>query len=151
MLFFNIKLSNVKLIAVYTAVLTGVLLLALILFVKIGEGRKPEVEIDEDFSSPASYITSFGATVDETALRVDEVTVPLEFGEVYTSYNNLQKSQGFDLERYKGKTLKRYTYPVTNYPDKSQSVFAEVLVYEGIIVAADIYSTDADGFMSALK
>ncbi len=150
MLFLNVKIPSFRrwLLWFFVAVVTVILLIALL------KGTQPTVtstvNISDEFS-PADYITSFGPEVDASALRVDEVTVPSEFSEVYISYNNIQKSQGFDLEKYKGVTLKRYTYPVTNYPDETQSVYVEVLVFDGVVVAADIYSTDSDGFISALK
>ncbi len=150
MLFLNFKVTNFsRFVIPFAVVITAVVLL----FYCFNDSRQnvtTSIHINEDFS-PATYISSFGPEVDTSKLKVDEVTVPQEFGEVYTSYNNIQKSQGFDLEKYKGKTLKRYTYPVTNYPDGSKFVFAEVLVFEGVIVAADIYSTESGGFISALK
>lgn len=150
MLFLNFKIPSLKRCVLVFAVVTVAVVLLFCCFKGSYQRAETTVHIDEDFS-PAAYISSFGPEVDISKLRVDEVTVPQEFGDVYTSYNNIQKSQGFDLEKYKGKTLIRYTYPVTNYPDGSKFVFAEVLVFEGVIVAADIYSTESGGFISALK
>ena len=55
------------------------------------------------------------------------------------------------MEEYKGCTLSRYTLKVTNYSDNTKEVFAEVLTYNQRVVAADIYCTDSDGFITALK
>ena len=101
MLFLNLKLSDFKRIALYSAVLIAFAVLALIAIVKT-KNIEERATYEEEIFSPASYITSFGVAIDESALRVDEIKVPTEFGEVYTSYNNLQKSQGFNLEKYKG-------------------------------------------------
>ena len=150
MLFLNFKVTSFKrFIFIFAVIITAIVLL-LYCLKNSRQNVTTAIHINEEFS-PAAYISSFGPEVDVSRLRVDEVTVPQEFSDVYISYNNIQKSQGFDLEKYKGKTLKRYTYPVTNYPDGSKFVFAEVLVLDGVIVAADIYSTDSDGFISALK
>ena len=77
--------------------------------------------------------------------------MPYEFGEVYTSYNSIQKEQGFDLSQLKGETLTRYTAQVNNYPNSDDDVFVEVLVYNKLIVGADIYSVSSNGFIVALK
>lgn len=97
----------------------------------------------------ATYLKSFDVDCDE--FHVDEITVPHEFGEVYSSYNSIQKEQGFDLSEYKGKTLTRYTAKMNNYPDSNGDIFAEVLVYNKLIVGADIYSVSSNGFIVALK
>lgn len=94
------------------------------------------------------YLESFGLQLGE--FTADSITVPYEFNEVYTDYNNIQQSQGFDLSEYKGKTVNRYTFTVLNYPDV-QDVFAEVLIYNKTVIGADIYSTAVDGFISPLK
>lgn len=104
-----------------------------------------------DSFSVADYIASFGIETDESTCVIDEVIVPTEFNDVYENYNAIQKEQGFDLALYKGKTLSRYTLEVTNYTEKEKDVFAEVLTYRGKVVAADIYCTNAEGFILPLK
>ena len=42
---------------------------------------------------------------------------------------DFQQEQGFDLTQYGGKAVKRYVYPITNYPGGSQDYCATVLVY----------------------
>lgn len=96
-----------------------------------------------------NYLTSFELELGE--MTVDKIFVPYEFNDVYINYNLIQQSQGFDLSDFKGKDLTRYTAQITNYPDFSGDVFAEVLVFNKKIVGADIYSTAADGFIVALK
>ena len=62
-------------------------------------------------------------------------------------YNDLQKSQGFDLEEYAGKTVERYTFRLNNYPEVKSEVFANVLVFNGKIIGGDICTAALDGFM----
>ena len=64
------------------------------------------------------------------------------------SYNDLQRSQGFDLTRYCGQTLSRYTYVVTNYPDASLPCQADLYVCDGVLAAGDIVCTGENGFIS---
>ena len=77
--------------------------------------------------------------------------IPAEFDSVLDRYNSLQMDQGLDLSKYKRKTLTRYTYQVTNYPDYEGTVYANLLVYRNKVVAGDLCSASADGFVSPLS
>ena len=59
-----------------------------------------------------------------------EVCVPETFDNVYLGYNEMQKEQGLNLAKYKGKTVTRYTYKVENYPDYEGTVYLSLLVYK---------------------
>ena len=63
----------------------------------------------------------------------------------------MQKKQGLDLEKYKGKTAKRYSYVVTNYPGVPEGVRANMVVYNDKIIAGDICSLELDGFMHGFQ
>ena len=102
----------------------------------------------ESSDSVREYVESFGIETGE--MTVDEIIVPYEFSNVYKNYNEVMLSQGFDLEEYKGKTLKRYTFDVLNHP-LGKGVFTEVLLYADTVVGADIYSVYYNGFMEGLK
>lgn len=78
------------------------------------------------------------------------ITIPTVWGDVYENYNKLQKSQGYDLSLFKGVTVTQYTYTVTNYPT-DEVVLIHLLVYDGVIIGADVMSTAMDGFMKGLK
>lgn len=67
-----------------------------------------------------------------------------------TIYNDLQKSQGFDLEKHKGKTVKRFSFKIENYPDVAEDVFADILFSDGEIIGGDICTRSLDGFMEGL-
>ena len=68
-------------------------------------------------SDRLAFIEQFGWKVDATPLETVEVSIPEEFDKVYLGYNEMQKEQGLGLTKYKGKTVTRYTYNVTNYPE----------------------------------
>lgn len=149
MFIINLKFSLARIVALLIAV-TALFIATVAISLERFENKAVSATITEGFSA-YDYICSFGPTVDQSGLMTDEIVVPKNFNDVYNSYNEIQKSQGFDLAKYKGCTLVRYTYPVTDYPDKEQTVFAEILTYNDIVVGADIYSTSVDGFISALK
>ena len=65
-------------------------------------------------------------------------------------YNDLQKSQGFDLETCCGKQVTRYTYTVTNYPQRPDGVQLNLYICEDLPVAGDVVCTGTDGFQDTL-
>lgn len=100
-----------------------------------------------------AYLAQYGWTVNPEPAETKEIVVPETFGDVYTNYNNIQLEQGFDLTDYQGKTVKRWTYTVKNYPgyEEQECILANLLVSDGKIVGGDICSTELDGFMHTLK
>ena len=98
-----------------------------------------------------AFLTSFGWDVESTPLAIEEVTIPKEFDDPYSSYNELQKYQDCDLTKYKGKTVKRYTYAVRNHPTGEQGVCANLLVYKNRIIGGDVCSSNFEGFMHGFE
>lgn len=92
------------------------------------------------------FLTQYGYTVEAEPIENCEVTIPKEFDKVFAAYNELQKTEGLDLSRYKGKTVTRYTYKVTNYEGYSDTVYANLLVYKNKVIGGDICSADPHGF-----
>lgn len=136
-----------------TVVLTLALLVIFFLSLYVGYSQEYKTTENSYFCNNtddiAMYLSSFN--IDFGEFQIDEITVPYEFSDVYSSYNLIQKEQGFDLTEYKGKTLTRYTANVKNYPDFDDDVYVEVLVYDKLIVGADIYSVSLNGFIVGLK
>ena len=97
-----------------------------------------------------AYLVSLGWKVNEQPIETLSVTLGETLEEPYLSYNDLQLSQGFDLTRYCGQTLSRYTYVVTNYPDASLPCQADLYVCGGVLAAGDIVCTGENGFMAGL-
>lgn len=97
-----------------------------------------------------SYLTSLGWQVDEKEEKKN-IVIPSVFNDVYNDYNDIQKSQGFDLENYKGKKAVLYSYSIRNY-NGSDNVKADLIVYNGSLIGSDLCDSDAqDGFLIALK
>lgn len=93
------------------------------------------------------FLSQFGWTVQEEPDEILEVVIPKEFDEVYQQYNEIQKAQGCDLEKYAGKRCKRYSYNITNYPDHPENIHGNLIVYNGKIIGGDVCSLELDGFM----
>ncbi len=96
------------------------------------------------------YLSSYGWQVKEEPLATQELLVPQEMDDSYDEYLALQSAQGFDLTKYAGKRLKRYTYEVTNYPTGEAGVQANLLIYKNTVVGGEVLSPQLDGFLHGL-
>ncbi|MBR5528614.1 MAG: DUF4830 domain-containing protein [Clostridia bacterium] len=98
-----------------------------------------------------SFIHSFGIEVNAEPIERFATKIPSDFDSVYEEYNNIQKAQGLDLSKYKGKKVTRYTYEVTNYPKDSGGVPAQVylnlIIYKDRVIGGDMSSPDGGGFV----
>lgn len=97
-----------------------------------------------------AYLEAHGWLVAQEPLAVEELLIPKEMGSEYADYLALQSSQGFDLAKYAGKAVKRYTYQVLNYPTGEQGVQVSLLIYKNTVVAADVLSPALNGFIHGL-
>lgn len=102
-------------------------------------------------SDRINFISQFGWEVKEPPVEEVEVTVPESFDKVYLGYNEMQKEQGLNLSKYKGKTVTRYTYEVTNYPDYDGTVYISLLVYKDKVIGGDVCSADVNGFVHGFE
>ncbi len=111
---------------------------------------KEKINISDN-GSIVEYIESFGWCVEKEPIEKELVFIPSQFNDVYLGYNKIQKEQGFNLEKYKGEEVYRYTYKVTNYSDKDNVRLNLLIEKNGRIIGGDICSTELNGFMEAFK
>ena len=97
------------------------------------------------------FLRDFGWEVNTSPTESSQVRIPKEQSQVYERYNALQKSQGYDLSQYAGKTVMRYVYKVNNYPGATEPVYATLLVYKNQIIGGDITDTSAKGAIQGLR
>ena len=153
MFVYSIRSSTIKFIC--AIVLSVAVLITLVALVPtysplaVGTGTSVSVSYSgiKDNSDRLEFISQFGWEVDATPIEEVEVTVPAEFDKVYLGYNEMQKEQGLNLAKYKGKTVTRYTYNVTNYPDYEDTVYISLLVYKDKVIGGDVCSADVNGFV----
>ena len=97
------------------------------------------------------FLAGFGWETTAEPEETVAVSVPEEFDGAFAEYAELQLSQGFSLESFKGKTLTRYTYGVTNYGGEPEgSVKANLLMSGTTVVGGDVCSVRSDGFIHGL-
>ena len=169
MFIYSFKASSIKFFGILCIALAS--LIALIAFVPAYAGEQsngggvavgaPETETGVTVSvrydkvktadDAASFLSQFGWVVDAGSAETKEVTIPAQFDKVFAGYNELQKSQGLDLSKYKKKDVTRYTFTVTNYKEYEGTVYANVLTYRGRVIAGDICSADVSGFIHGFE
>jgi hypothetical protein len=142
MLVMTAKLSKKKIALIFTAV---VLLIAAIVVIFSGGSTatvSPNVSSND---ARVEFLKGFGWDVTTSPVESGQVKVPQNASQIFERYNALQKSQGYDLTEYAGKTVMRYVYEVKNYPGATEPVYATVLVYKDKIIGGDITDTSAKG------
>lgn len=98
-----------------------------------------------------AFLKSFGWDVTTSPVESSQVRVPETSSEVFDRYNALQKSQGYDLSTYAGKTVMRFVYKINNYPGATEPVYATLLVYKNQIIGGDVTDTAAKGVVRGFK
>ena len=97
------------------------------------------------------FLKDFGWDVAASPVESGQVKIPESSDGVFGRYNALQKSQGYDLSQYAGKTVMRYVYKIRNYPGAKDPVYATLLVYKDQIIGGDVTDTSAKGVIRGLK
>ena len=161
MFILTVKGQNLKLyLSVFISVLAVILVIGLVpastsstdtaeateTIKKIKENDFENVKTNKD---RVNFLKKYGWDVEEEARAVEQVIIPVTFDPIYEKYNELQVGEGLDLEKYKGKTVKRYTFLVNNY-EYDGTVLANLLIYKNKVIGGDISSADLDGFVHGL-
>ena len=97
-----------------------------------------------------AFIAQFGIEVSGDPKEEMEFRVPGKLEGVLADYNELQKSQGLDLSKYKNKRVTRYTYEIDGLGDYPGPVCVNLIVFRNKIVACDVSSADPTGFIEPL-
>lgn len=152
MILLTINAKKIKLfIFIKFIVIVIALIVMAIIFSNKVEQNTPQATDYSYNNARILYLNHCGWDVDTEPITEKIVTIPYEFNQKYTEYNNLQKQQGFDLEEFKGKKVVIYTYNVKNYRNSLENVCASVIIYKDEIVGGEIYQRELDGFMHGLR
>ena len=148
MMFMTAKVDAKK-IAIILAAIAGVILAFILLF---GGDDSAQTAAGNLASNDArvEYLMGLGWEVHASPVESGQVRIPKESTEVYDRYNDLQKMQGFDLTNFAGKTVMRYVYKVTNYPNSTEPVYATLLIYKNQVIGGDITDTAPNGAIRGL-
>lgn len=94
------------------------------------------------------FLADLGWDVTASPTESMQVRIPRASTEVFDRYNELQKSHGYDLSKYAGKTVMRYVYQINNYPGATEPVYATILLHKDRIIGGDITDTAPGGKIS---
>lgn len=93
--------------------------------------------------SPENYLKKLG--YEFTLVDEKKIKIPNSFGENMQQYNELQKSQGFDLKKFSGKVCVQKRYLVDSESeennktnDETKKYVANLIVYENNVVGGDV-------------
>ena len=149
MLVMTAKVDKKKIAIIATAVIVAIVGLLLLFG---GGDSTPTVSTNvSNNDARVAFLKSFGWDVTTTPIESSQVRIPAEAFEVFDRYNALQKSQGYDLSAYAGKTVMRYVYKINNYPNATEPVYATLLVYKNQIIGGDVTDTSAKGVVRGFQ
>ena len=97
------------------------------------------------------FLRDFGWDVTTSPVESGRVKIPKDSSEVFDRYNALQKSQGYDLNKFVGKSVMRYVYKINNYPGAKEPVYATLLVHKNEIIGGDVTDSSATGHIRGFK
>ena len=132
-------------------VAAAALIVALILLFGGKDAEPTATNAVSNNDARVQFLKSFGWDVTTSPTESSQVRIPEENTEVYDRYNALQKSQGYDLSQYAGKTVMRYVYKINNFPGATEPVYATLLVYKNQIIGGDVTNTAAKGAVQGFK
>lgn len=145
------KVSKTKLAAAVTLLIAAVVLVAVLAAAKTAAPQEPDAMNGETNDARVAFLAQYDWQVNAEPVQTQTVKIPAEDSEVFTRYNELQKSQGFDLTQYAGQQATRYVYEILNYPDSDSPVYATVFVLNGRIIGGDVTDTAPEGKMQGFK
>ena len=149
MLVMTAKVDKKKIAIVLAAVL-GLILGMILLFG--GSDSTPTASTSvANNDARVAFLKSFGWEVTTSPKESSQVRIPNSASEVFDRYNALQKSQGYDLSQFAGKTVMRYVYQINNYPGATEPVYATLLIYKNQIIGGDITDTSAKGVIRGFQ
>lgn len=142
------KLSVLILVAVFT-VIGAVIAVSNDKTASVGNFNKVPLNA-QTHEERKNFFAFFGWEISDEPLEVKETVIPREFDETYNKYNELQKTQNFNLEKYKNTRVKSWSYEILNYPGYENSdgiIRGNLLTCNGVIIGGDICSIELGGFM----
>ena len=143
MMVMTAKVNLKKVLLALAAV--AALVLALIVLLGGGKSTQTSAPAVSDNDGRVNFLKGFGWEVTTSPVESSQVKIPSESSPVFERYNNLQKSQGYDLSKFAGKKVMRYVYEIRNFPGATEPVYATLLVYKNQVIGGDVTDTSAHG------
>ena len=135
---------NLKKIALILGAIAAVIVGLILLLGGRGEAQTTSAAVSNN-DARVKFLTDLGWEVTTSPAESSQVRIPENATEVFDRYNQLQKSQGYDLTQYAGKSVMRYVYKINNYPGAAEPVYATLLVYKNQVIGGDVTNSAPDG------
>lgn len=155
MFIYTVKASSLKFFAL---LLASVAVLAALIAVipeydEVGDAALASVDYADVKTNEdrINFISGFGYEVEKDTYITENVTIPESFDSAYAKYNDIQRSQGLNLKKYKGKNATRYSYYVKNYDGYDGKVLITLLVYKDRVIGGDVTGIDGEGFVHGFE
>lgn len=150
MMVMTAKVDIKKILLILGAIAAGIIGIIL-LFGGSSDAQTTSAATASNNDARVKFLQGFGWDVTSSPTESSQVRIPETSTEVFDRYNQLQKSQGYDLSKLAGKNTMRYVYTVNNYPGATEPVYATVLVYKNEIVGGDVTDTSPKGKVQGFK
>lgn len=157
MFIYSLKASTIKFFGVICVAMAA--LITLIVFVPVYDGGAADVMAGskinyskvKDNAARREFLAQFGWQVGDEELEAIDITIPEDFDKIMNEYNEIQKRQGLDLSKYRGKRVSRYTYEIKNYEGYEGKVYANLIIYKNRVIGGDICTADVNGFITGFE
>ena len=141
---------DIKKIGIILAAVAAVILAIVLIFGGGNDTPTAATAAVSDNDSRVKFLENLGWEVSASPVESGQVRIPEQQSEVFSRYNTLQKSQGYDLSQYAGKTVMRYVYKINNFPGATDPVYATLLIHKNQIIGGDVTNTAAKGAVQGL-
>lgn len=85
-----------------------------------------KIETTQDIGS---FFSGYGFDVDLTSATVDKVKIPKKWDDSFTAFDEVVRQSGMSLEKYKGKTVEKWTLLCPGRSSGDNKVYTILLVY----------------------
>lgn len=138
-------IKKIGVLRVFLFAAAGVMLLAALLLRL--PGREPDASTR---AGRQRYLAGLGWEIDPESEEEKQVQIPDCGAGVMADYNTLQQEQGFDLSAWEGRSVKQFSYRVTNYPGYDETVYVTLYISGRRVIGGDVHSAALNGFMHGL-
>ena len=150
-MFFMTAKVNLKKILIILGIVAALIIGLLIIFGGSEDATPTGAATVSGNDARVAFLKALGWEVSASPVESSQVRIPQEQTTLYQRYNDLQKSLGYDLSPYAGKSVMRYVYKVNNYPGATEPVYATLLVHKNQVIGGDITNTAPKGAMQGLS
>lgn len=85
-----------------------------------------KIETTQDIGT---FFSGYGFDVDLTSATVDKVKIPKKWDDSFTAFDEVVRQSGLSLEKYKGKTVEKWTLLCPGRSSGEDKVYTILLVY----------------------